>query len=686
MPKAVNVSWHGVVPVLEGLHLSEVIGLTVLWALGLWVHTFVLTAAAPSLSHRRALTLNVTGSAVANVVPLGGAAGVALNLRMMRAWGISGRSVAGFTFVTNLWDVLAKLALPAIALVVLDSAGETVTSRLQLAALLGIAAFVVVLTVGATVLLSPRLTVVLGGAVERLVNGVLAALRLRRRIAVTEHLLAIRRECADLVASGWLRMSLGMAAYVSLQGLLLWCCMHLSGAGVTVPDVLAGFAVERLLTVLPLTPGGLGVADLGLAGVLLALGGDPTGVAAGVVLYRMFVFAAEIPVGGGTLGLWALGRRRAARRAARVIARPVGEPRRIAHVTDVFLPRLGGIETHVDDLVRHQRERGLDAEVLTPTRADGPDPEWVRRMPLGEAGRVLAEYDVVHVHLSMLSVYGLGVARAAMAQGVPTLMTVHSMWAGMGGLIRLASMAALRRWPVAWSAVSNAAAETFRRSLGGLEVAVLTNAVDVAHWAERQVERRTDGPVTIVSVMRLMPRKRPVQLLRAFREAAALVPTQDLRLVIVGDGPLRRRLERHIARHGLEDRVRLTGRVPREEVRAELAAADVYVAPAPKESFGIAALEARCAGLPVVASRRSGVREFIRDRVDGMLVDNDAQFAVALAELAGDDALRDRITSHNRRVVPPFDWPAVLDATDALYRAAGERVAVAPAPAEVAFA
>lgn len=280
IPKAVNVSWHGVVPVLAALHLSEVIGLTVLWALGLWVHSFVLTAAAPHLTHRRALTLNVTGSAVSNVVPLGGAAGVALNLRMMRAWGISGRSFAGYTFVTNLWDVLAKLALPAIALVVLDGAGETVTSRLQLAALLGVAAFVVVLAFGATVLLSPRLTVILGHAVERTANVVLAALRRRRRVEVTDHLLAVRRECADLVAGGWLRMSLGMAAYVALQGVLLWCCLHLSGAGVTVPEVLAGFAVERLLTVLPLTPGGLGVADLGLAGVLLALGGDPTGVAA----------------------------------------------------------------------------------------------------------------------------------------------------------------------------------------------------------------------------------------------------------------------------------------------------------------------------------------------------------------------------------------------------------------------
>ena len=686
VPRAVNVSWHGVVPVLAALHASELLGLALLWVLGLWVHTFVLTAAAPSLTHRRALTLNVTGSAVSNIVPLGGAAGVALNHRMMRAWGVSGRSFAGFILLTNLWDVLAKLALPGVALVVLDNAGEAATGRVQSAALVGLAAFVVVLALLLLVLLSPRLTVVLGGAVERQINAALVLVRVRQRIAIVEHLLTVRDECAGLVARGWLRMSLGMASYLALQGVLLWWCLGLSGAHAAVPEVLAGFAVERLLTVLPLTPGGLGVADVGLAGVLLASGGDPTGVAAGVVLYRVFVFAVEIPVGGGTLGLWILGRRRAVRRGRLRADRSYddGGPRRIAHVTDVYLPRLGGIETHVDDLVRHQRARGLDAVVLTPTRSKGPEPDWVRRIGASEARALIGDFDVVHVHLSMLSPYGLGVARAAMSRGVPVLLTVHSMWGGLRGVVRLAAHAALRRWPVAWSAVSHAAAETFRRSLGGVDVAVLPNALDVADWSRHPSGPTRDaghGTLTIVSVMRLVPRKRPLQLLRIFWHASALVPAHDLRLVIVGSGPLARRLARRVERYGLTDRVRLTGRIPRSAVLGELSAADLYVAPASKESFGIAALEARCTGLPVIASRHSGVEEFIRDRVEGRLVDGDDQMAVAIAELVADPRLRGRISAHNRRVLPPFDWPTVLDQTDELYRVAGECVAAPPTAA-----
>jgi glycosyltransferase involved in cell wall biosynthesis len=146
--------------------------------------------------------------------------------------------------------------------------------------------------------------------------------------------------------------------------------------------------------------------------------------------------------------------------------------------------------------------------------------------------------------------------------------------------------------------------------------------------------------------------------------------------VIVGDGRLRGRVERYVRRHDLGEHVRITGRIERHQVLDELSAASVYLAPAPKESFGIGVLEARCAGLPVVAFRRSGVREFIRDRVDGILVGNDAEMAVAVAELVVDDALRERIAAHNRDRAPDADWADVLDRTIDLYRAAVDRAHV----------
>ncbi len=678
VPRAVDISWHGVWPVLGSLHWPALFGLIGLWSLGLFVHSFVLTAAAPGLSRRRALTLNVTGSAVANVVPLGGAAGVELNRRMMKTWGIGGRGFTGYTFLTNLWDIGSKLLLPVIAVLVLTHAGEAATAPLRLAAVVAAIGFVGVVSFGAILILSPRCTAAVGRAADRLVRLGAHLIGRSPERDVVGALLGVRRECLGLVANGWLRMSMGISGYVALQGLLLAACLHLAGAGNAWPEVLAGFALERMLTIVPLTPGGVGVADLGLVGVLLAFGGDPAGVAAGAVLYRLFVFAVEVPVGGGVWGLWLLERRLATRPVPQPI-RWTGAAQRIAQVTDVFLPRLGGIEIHVDDLVRHQRARGMDVEVLTPRAADrDDDPPWVRRMPLSQARQAIGQYDVVHVHLSVLSPYGIGVARAAMAAGVPTVVTVHSMWAGAGGILRLVSVVALRRWPVVWSAVSAATAETFARSICPEPVAVLSNAIDVTSWRRGIVDTKAvecDGVITLVSVMRLMPRKRPMKLLKMFEQVSALTPGRHVQLLIVGDGPQRHRIERYIERRGIGPDVRLTGRLPRGELLARLCSASIYVAPAPKESFGIAALEARSAGLPVVAHRVSGVGEFIRDHVDGILVADDREMSGAIAELVLDKDLRGRISSHNRRIAPSFDWSEALNRTDDLYRDAGERVA-----------
>jgi glycosyltransferase involved in cell wall biosynthesis/uncharacterized membrane protein YbhN (UPF0104 family) len=685
LPRVVSVSFHGVLAVVGAVPWPAVVALTIVWLVGLYVHSFVLTAAAPGLTHRRALTLNLTGSAVANVVPLGGAAGVELNRRMMRAWGIDARAFTGYAFLTNLWDVGSKLLLPGVAVVALARAGEAVTPQVRTASLLAGVAFVMVTVGAALVLAGPRGAVAVGRLLERGARMGLRSVGKDRELDLAAALLDVREQCTGLVARGWVRMSVGMAGYLALQAVLLGMCLHVTGGGNTWPEVLAAFAVERAITVVPITPGGIGVADLGLVGVLLTLGGDPASVAAAAVLYRAFVFAVEIPVGSGALGVWLVGRRLSAGRPVLGLPAPGASspPRRVVHVTDVFLPRLGGIETHVDDLARHQRAAGLTVDVLTPPVGVPPgdgDPPWVRRVRAAEARRAVADYDVVHVHVSMFSPYGLGVARAAARAGVPVLVTVHSMWSGAGAILRVAALAGLRRWPVAWSAVSGPAAAAFRRSLG-VDVSVLPNAVDVVDWrppVDRSAGRVSDWRVTIISVMRLAPRKRPLRLLRAFEQVCRLTGRDDVRLVLVGDGPLRRRVERHVRRRGLGDRVRVTGRLSREHVRVELGAASLYVAPAPRESFGIAALEARCAGLPVVASRRSGVGEFVRDRVDGLLVGNDAELVAALADLVHDEGLRSRIAIHNRAVAPAFDWSDALRRTTDLYRTAQEVAASRP--------
>jgi glycosyltransferase involved in cell wall biosynthesis len=167
-------------------------------------------------------------------------------------------------------------------------------------------------------------------------------------------------------------------------------------------------------------------------------------------------------------------------------------------------------------------------------------------------------------------------------------------------------------------------------------------------------------------------RKRPHQFLQMLRRARRLVPADiALEVVIIGDGPRRDGLERYIAKHHMSDWVRLTGRATHEQIRLAYCDTDFFVAPATLESFGIAALEARSAGLPVIAQQVSGVGDFVEHGREGLLAAGDTDMADRIAQLAMSPKLRASISAHNRATDPRFGWPDVLAQCEQLYRRAG---------------
>jgi glycosyltransferase involved in cell wall biosynthesis len=363
---------------------------------------------------------------------------------------------------------------------------------------------------------------------------------------------------------------------------------------------------------------------------------------------------------------------------------------RILHVTDGYRPRLGGIEVFVEDLGTRQASAGHDVTVLTAT-APGPDPapspagpvRVVRTPPTvwhplaGPRAREAAlagPYDVVHAHLSVVSPFATTVARAADEAGIATVNTVHSMWASRRRYVR--AVRTLADWDnsdSAWTTVSRAAAEDVRALLHpSADVQVVANAVDVSWWraGSWSAGRAAGDPVTIVSVMRLAGRKRPGPLLRMLDDVRTSLPEVPVRALIIGDGPLEARLRAEVRARGLDDQVALVGRLTREEIRDLYDEADIYVAPAYEESFGIAALEARAAGLPVVAMQTGGVRDFIRHGSEGLLCRDDQAMAAALVRLVADRGLRAAIAAHNRTFAPDHDWPRALAEFDDVYHRA----------------
>ena len=307
VPSSAGTSWTAVGHGFAMLPVLTVGMLAVLWMAGLICNSVALAASLPGLTTRRALTLSLTGSAVANVLPLGGAAGVGLNYAMTRRWGFSGRSVAAYLMTTNVFDVASKLVVIAAASTVLLIGGGGVLLHQGISTALEL---LILLPVLASLLLHQRSAAALGRVLDHVIAAVGRLLHRRLCVDLASRLPRLSQMTTTLIRQRWRRLTVGTLAYAALQAALLWVCMHVVGLDLNAISLAGALAVDRLLTLLPLTPGGVGLVEGGMAAALTALGASPEPVVAGVLLYRGFTYLAEIPVGGLTALAWSLFQRR----------------------------------------------------------------------------------------------------------------------------------------------------------------------------------------------------------------------------------------------------------------------------------------------------------------------------------------------------------------------------------------
>lgn len=155
----------------------------------------------------------------------------------------------------------------------------------------------------------------------------------------------------------------------------------------------------------------------------------------------------------------------------------------------------------------------------------------------------------------------------------------------------------------------------------------------------------------------------------------ALSMTRHMRLVIVGDGPLRARLEGRSAASGIADRVKWLGAVTDDELVGAFSAADLLVlsSVARSEAFGLVQVEAMAAGLPVVSTRLGTSVEIVNvDGSTGIVVEPNlpAELADAIQTIADDAALRRRLSAGALRRAEDFDERRLVERYRELYAAA----------------
>jgi glycosyltransferase involved in cell wall biosynthesis len=157
----------------------------------------------------------------------------------------------------------------------------------------------------------------------------------------------------------------------------------------------------------------------------------------------------------------------------------------------------------------------------------------------------------------------------------------------------------------------------------------------------------------------LTERKGVELLLRAFRPVAEDHP--GIRLRIVGDGPLRPRLEQVVAEMGLRERVEFAGFVNYEDIHNEYAKADAFVLPTLEDAFGVVVVEALAAGVPVICSPFAGAADYIQDGETGFIINpNDTGVLTErIGRLLSDPALRERFSARGKDLSLLFDASSV---------------------------
>lgn len=224
------------------------------------------------------------------------------------------------------------------------------------------------------------------------------------------------------------------------------------------------------------------------------------------------------------------------------------------------------------------------------------------------------------------------------------------------------------------------ATETTRYAPRGTPVTVVPYGVDLTRFAPGPQEPK-GGAVVVGTAARLSPEKGLKYLLDAFARLRQR-HGEGVRLRIAGEGPERRALERQIRRLGLESAVELAGWVEPEAMAAFLGELDVFVLPSLFEGFGVAAVEASAAGLPLVASAVHGLPDVVRDGETGLLVPpkDAAALAEAIDALIADPARRAALGRSGRAFVAGrYDWAANARQMELVYESvtSGQRRKVA---------
>jgi glycosyltransferase involved in cell wall biosynthesis len=358
---------------------------------------------------------------------------------------------------------------------------------------------------------------------------------------------------------------------------------------------------------------------------------------------------------------------------------------RIAYVTETYPPELNGVSLTVERTVRFLRSRGHNVELIRPRQpgeaaldasdelrtAGCPIPVY-REMRFGVSriGPLVRRFRETRpelVHLATPGPLAWAALAAARALGIATTSDFrtnfhqYSRYYGVGAFAK-PLLGLLRRFHnlTARTFVPTRATERELAAYGFHHLTTVGRGVDCAQFspahrsAELRCQWRAERAPVLLMVGRVAPEKNVELGLRAFERAREARP--ETRLVVVGDGPARRRLQ---AAH---PDVHFAGVQRGAALAAHYASADAFLFPSLTDTFGNVVMEALASALPVVSFAVAAPAEHVVDGVSGRLVapGDEAAFVDAVVGLTADGGLREPMRAAALDAARRASWPEVL--------------------------
>jgi len=279
----------------------------------LLAYPLVLVQILPTLRFREAFTNHMAGTAVTNAVPSGGAIALPLNYAMYMSWGFTPHAISAGLLASGVWDWLARIALPVFAVFGVALIGDAL-GWMWAVSIAGITAVSVAIYLLIRLTSSETAANKFASVLARF-TGVAFRILKREPPDVAPMVMKFRDDLSGILQVRFYRLTATTVLnHAALTGLFVACVygVGVQSDVVPVPWVVLAFTLGRFLVMIPISPGGLGLVDLGWIG-LLTLGWqtaspgvpvDASLVSAAVLLFRALTLLPPIPIGMTTWTFW----------------------------------------------------------------------------------------------------------------------------------------------------------------------------------------------------------------------------------------------------------------------------------------------------------------------------------------------------------------------------------------------